>query len=131
MLLTGENRSAERKAYTSVICPPQTVHTTVLGSNPGLRGEKPMANRLRLLIILPSKCMFQISNVSTAYFHCNAEYCGGHGQDVFMLPNTRTVLRLGLRHGVSGSDIGFLIPKQIVFLINHTFSSCLLVDGAF
>jgi hypothetical protein len=46
MKLTGENRQLREKPVPAPLCPPQISHGLVLGSNPGLRGERPATNRL-------------------------------------------------------------------------------------
>jgi hypothetical protein len=46
MKLTGENRQLGEKPVTVPLCPPQISHGLDLGSNPGLRGERPATNRL-------------------------------------------------------------------------------------
>jgi hypothetical protein len=46
MKLTGENRQLGEKPVPVPFCPPQTSHGLDLGSNPGLRGERPATNRL-------------------------------------------------------------------------------------
>jgi hypothetical protein len=44
--LTGENRQLGEKPVPVPLCPPQISHGLDLGSNPGLRGERPTTNRL-------------------------------------------------------------------------------------
>jgi hypothetical protein len=46
MKLTGENRQLVEKPVPVPLCPPQISHGLDLGSNPGLRGERPATNRL-------------------------------------------------------------------------------------
>jgi hypothetical protein len=46
MKLTGENRQLGEKPVPGPLCPPQISHGLDLGSNPGLRGERPATNRL-------------------------------------------------------------------------------------
>jgi hypothetical protein len=46
MKLTGENRQLGEKPVLVPICPPQISHGLDLGSNPGLRGERPATMRL-------------------------------------------------------------------------------------
>jgi hypothetical protein len=46
MKLTGENLQLGEKPVPMPLCPPQISHGLDLGSNPGLRGEKPATNRL-------------------------------------------------------------------------------------
>jgi hypothetical protein len=46
MKLTGENRQLGEKPAPVPLCPPQISHGLDLGSNPGLRGERPATNRL-------------------------------------------------------------------------------------
>jgi hypothetical protein len=46
MKLTGENRQLGGKPVPVPLCPPQISHGLDLGSNPGLRGERPATNRL-------------------------------------------------------------------------------------
>jgi hypothetical protein len=46
MKLTGENRQPGEKPVPVPLCPPQMSHGLDLGSNPGLRGERPATNRL-------------------------------------------------------------------------------------
>jgi hypothetical protein len=46
MKLTGENRQLGEKPVPVPLCPPQISHGLYLGSNPGLRGERPATNRL-------------------------------------------------------------------------------------
>jgi hypothetical protein len=46
MKLTGENRQLGEKPVPVPLCPPQISHGLDLGSNPGLRGERPATNRL-------------------------------------------------------------------------------------
>jgi hypothetical protein len=46
MKLTGENRQLGEKPVPVPLCPPQIPHGLDLGSNPGLRGERPATNRL-------------------------------------------------------------------------------------
>jgi hypothetical protein len=46
MKSTGENRQLEEKPVPVLLCPPQISHGLDLGSNPGLRGERPVTNRL-------------------------------------------------------------------------------------
>jgi hypothetical protein len=46
MQLTGENRQLGEKPVPVPLCPPQISHGLDLGSNPGLRGERPTTNRL-------------------------------------------------------------------------------------
>jgi hypothetical protein len=41
MKLTGENRQLGEKPVPVPLCPPQISHGFDLGSNPGLRGERP------------------------------------------------------------------------------------------
>jgi hypothetical protein len=48
MKLTGENRQLGEKPVPVPLCPPQISHGLALGSNPGLRGERPATNRLSL-----------------------------------------------------------------------------------
>jgi hypothetical protein len=45
MKLTGENRQLGEKPVPVPLCP-QISHGLDLGSNPGLRGERPATNRL-------------------------------------------------------------------------------------
>jgi hypothetical protein len=45
MKLTGENRLGE-KPVPVPLCPPQISHGLDLGSNPGLRSERPASNLL-------------------------------------------------------------------------------------
>jgi hypothetical protein len=59
MTLTGENGSTGIKSRPNVIL---STAKTGLGSDPGLRGETPMANRLRLLILARSTCVFKKKN---------------------------------------------------------------------
>jgi hypothetical protein len=46
MKSTGENRQLGEKPVPVPLCPPQISHGLDLGSNPGLRGERPATNRL-------------------------------------------------------------------------------------
>jgi hypothetical protein len=46
MKMTGENRQLGGKPVPVPLCPPQISHGLDLGSNPGLRGERPAANSL-------------------------------------------------------------------------------------
>jgi hypothetical protein len=46
MKLTGENRQLGEKPVPVPLCPLQILHGLDLGSNPGLRGERPATNRL-------------------------------------------------------------------------------------
>jgi hypothetical protein len=46
MKLTGENRQLGEKPVPVPLCPPQISHGLDLGSNSGLRGERPATNRL-------------------------------------------------------------------------------------
>jgi hypothetical protein len=46
MKLTGENRQLGEKPVPVPLCPPQISHRLDLGSNQGLRGERPATNRL-------------------------------------------------------------------------------------
>jgi hypothetical protein len=46
MKLTGENRQLGEKRVPEPLCPPQISHELDLGSNPGLRGDRPATNRL-------------------------------------------------------------------------------------
>jgi hypothetical protein len=46
MKLAGENRQLGEKPVSVPLCPPQISHGLDLGSNPGLRGERPATNRL-------------------------------------------------------------------------------------
>jgi hypothetical protein len=46
MKLTGENRQLGEKPVPVPLCPPQISHGLDLGSNTGLRGERPATNRL-------------------------------------------------------------------------------------
>jgi hypothetical protein len=46
MKLTGENRQLGEKPVPVPRCPPQISLELDLGSNPGLRGERPATNRL-------------------------------------------------------------------------------------
>jgi hypothetical protein len=46
MKLTGENRQLGEKPVPVPLCPPQISHGLDLGSNPGLRGERPATSRL-------------------------------------------------------------------------------------
>jgi hypothetical protein len=46
MKLAGENRQLGEKSVPEPLCPPQISHGLDLGSNPGLRGERPATNRL-------------------------------------------------------------------------------------
>jgi hypothetical protein len=46
MKLTGENRQLGEKPVPVPLCPPQISHGLDLGSNPGLRGERPATNHL-------------------------------------------------------------------------------------
>ena len=46
MKLTGENRQLGEKPVLVPLCPPQISHGLDLGSNPGLRGERPVTDRL-------------------------------------------------------------------------------------
>jgi hypothetical protein len=46
MKLTGENRQLGEIPVPVPLCPPQISHGLDLGSNPGLRGERPATNRL-------------------------------------------------------------------------------------
>jgi hypothetical protein len=46
MKSTGENRQLGAKPVPVPLCPPQISHGLDLGSNPGLRGERPATNRL-------------------------------------------------------------------------------------
>jgi hypothetical protein len=41
-----ENRQLGEKPVPVLLCPPQISHGLGLGSNPGLRGERPATNRL-------------------------------------------------------------------------------------
>jgi hypothetical protein len=45
MKSTGENRQLGEKPVPVPICPPQISHGLDLGSNPGLRAERPATNR--------------------------------------------------------------------------------------
>jgi hypothetical protein len=47
MKLTGENRQLGEKPVPVPLCPPQISHGLDLGSNPGLRGERPATNSPR------------------------------------------------------------------------------------
>jgi hypothetical protein len=51
MKLTGENRQLGEKPVPVPLCPPQISHGLDLGSNPGLRGERPATNRLSRLYL--------------------------------------------------------------------------------
>jgi hypothetical protein len=46
MKSTGENRQLGEKPVPVPLCPPQISHGLEVGSNPGLRGERPATNRL-------------------------------------------------------------------------------------
>jgi hypothetical protein len=46
MKSTGENRQLGEKPFPVPLCPPQISHGLDLGSNPGLRDERPATNRL-------------------------------------------------------------------------------------
>jgi hypothetical protein len=46
MRLTGENQRTRGKPVPVPLCPPQIPHGLTPGSNPGLRGGRPAANRL-------------------------------------------------------------------------------------
>jgi hypothetical protein len=46
MKLTGENRQLGEKPVSVPLCPPQISYGLDLGSNPGLRGERPATNCL-------------------------------------------------------------------------------------
>jgi hypothetical protein len=46
MKSTGENRQLGEKPVPVPLCPPQISYGLDLGSNPGLRGERPANNRL-------------------------------------------------------------------------------------
>jgi hypothetical protein len=46
MKLTGENRQLGEKPVPVPLCPPQISQGLDLGSNTGLRGERPATNRL-------------------------------------------------------------------------------------
>jgi hypothetical protein len=46
MKSTGENRQLGEKPVPVPLCPPQISHGLDLGSNPGLRGDRPATNRL-------------------------------------------------------------------------------------
>jgi hypothetical protein len=46
MKLTGENRQLGEKPVPVPLCPPKISRGLDLGSNPGLRGERPATNRL-------------------------------------------------------------------------------------
>jgi hypothetical protein len=46
MKSTGENRQLGEKPVPVPLFPPQISHGLDLGSNPGLRGERPATNRL-------------------------------------------------------------------------------------
>jgi hypothetical protein len=46
MKSTGENRQLGEKSVPVPLCPPQISHGLDLGSDPGLRGERPATNRL-------------------------------------------------------------------------------------
>ena len=58
MKSTGKNRQLGEKPVPVPLCPPQISHGLDLGSNPGLRGERPATNRLShgtaLLQVLPA-----------------------------------------------------------------------------
>jgi hypothetical protein len=67
MKLTGENRQLGEKPVPMPLCPPQISHGLDLGSNPGLRGERPATNRLShgtaisdMLIVLLFKCLSKL-----------------------------------------------------------------------
>jgi hypothetical protein len=46
MKSTGENRQLGEKPLPVPLCSPQISHGLDMGSNPGLRGERPATNRL-------------------------------------------------------------------------------------
>jgi hypothetical protein len=46
MKLTGETEELEERPVPVPLCPPQIQHGLTRGSNPGLRGGRPAANRL-------------------------------------------------------------------------------------
>jgi hypothetical protein len=46
MKSTGKNRQLGEKPVPVPLCTPQISHGLDLGSNPGLRGERPATNRL-------------------------------------------------------------------------------------
>jgi hypothetical protein len=73
MKSTGENRQLGEKPVPVPLCPPQTPHGLDLGSNPGLRGERPATNHLShgtaVLYLLVIKQQETVSNGSAAGLH--------------------------------------------------------------
>jgi hypothetical protein len=74
MKLTGENRQLGEKPVPVPLRPPQISHGLDLGSNPGLRGERPATNRLShgtaiTTVIFTYICVFRFSILASVAPH--------------------------------------------------------------
>jgi hypothetical protein len=100
MKSTGENRQLGEKPVPMPFCPPQISHGLDLGSNPGLRGERPAPNRLS---------------------HGTADECNLHF-------DTRFYLCLYISHNLPTLNM-FFSNITLQFSVKHFFETATGVTG--